>query len=46
MEELITKVWDWLGDKDHRERLLALVAVLGLARIIRTGSDFGVAGVV
>jgi len=30
MAEYFTLVWDWLGDKDHRERLLAILAVLGV----------------
>jgi hypothetical protein len=30
MEEFITLVWDWLGDEEHRARLLVLVPVLGL----------------
>ena len=30
MEEYFTLVWDWLGDEDHRARLLAIIAALGL----------------
>ena len=30
MEEYITLVWAWLGDEDHRVRLLAIIPVLGL----------------
>ncbi len=30
MEEYFTLVWDWLGDKDHRERLLVIIAVIGV----------------
>ncbi len=30
MEEYFTLVWDWLGDEDHRVRLLAIIPVLGL----------------
>ncbi len=30
MEELFMLVWDWLGDEEHRARLLVLVPVLAL----------------
>ena len=30
MEEYLTLIWDWLGDEDHRARLLAIIAALGL----------------
>ena len=30
MEEYFTLVWDWLGNEDHRARLLAIIAALGL----------------
>ena len=31
MDKFLNSVWHWLGEKDHRERLLAVVAVLALA---------------
>ncbi len=30
MEERFTSIWDWLGDEEHRARLLVLIPVLGL----------------
>ncbi len=30
MEDWPVQIWDWLGDEDHRERLLVILPVLAL----------------
>ena len=30
MANILTRFWDWLGDKEHRERFLAIITALTL----------------